>query len=319
MSHPVYLLAGEAFLVEEALERIRADEGTDPLSEIVFEPGADTAELVNALETPSLLGGKRLVVLRDAKDLSKDRAEALVSYLESPSPDSVLVLTASGRSRLDAAARKAGAVITLEPPKGRRLAGWVRDRARRMELRLDDRGCWALIDSVGTDLRELDGALQQLATAFGPQAAVGASQVHEAFPRKADERVFVLTDAVGMRRLPEATTALRRLLEQGDEPLMIFGALTGHLRRLLTVRRLAERGTKAVAEALGLPAWRAERMADQARSYREDELAAALTVLAQADVDLKGEGPSPAAVLERAVVQVITGSGVPEHPRLVVV
>lgn len=316
MSQPVYLLVGETFLAEEAIERIRNEEGTDYLSEVIFNPGADTAELINALETPSLLGGKRLVVLRDAKDLRKEQADALAAYLESPSPDSVFVVLASGRSKLDAAAKRVGAVISLETPKGRKLVGWLRARARERKLKLDDRAGWALIDSVGGDLRELDGALVQLVTGLGEGAAVGVAEVHQAFPRRADERIFAFTDAVGMRRLPEAMTALRRLLEQGDEPLMIFGALSGHVRRLLAARRHAERGAKALSEALGLPSWRAERVGNQARSFREDELIAALGVLAQTDIDLKGEGPVPAAILELAVVRVITGSGVPAHPRL---
>jgi DNA polymerase-3 subunit delta len=316
VSQPVYLLVGETFLAEEAIERIRAEEGTDPLSEVVFEPGADTTDLINALETRSLLGGKRLVVLRDAKDLRKEQAQALAAYLDSPSPDSVFVILASGRSKLDAAAKQAGAVITLETPKGRRLVAWLRSRATERELKVDERAGWALIDSVGADLRELDGALVQLATALGAGATVGVGQVNEIFKRRADERIFAFTDAVGMRRLTEAMTALRRLLEQGDEPLMIFGALSGHIRRLLAARRLADKGPQAVGEEMGLPSWRAERLARQARSYREEELISALGVLAQTDVDLKGEAPEPGAVLEVAVARIITGSGVSRHPRL---
>ena len=316
MSHPVYLLVGETFLAEEAIERIRSEEGTDRLSEVAFEPGADTTDLINALETRSLLGGKRLVGLRDAKDLRKEQADALSAYLESPSPDSVLVVLASGRSKLDTAAKKAGAVVTLETPKGRRLVSWVRGRAKEHDLKVDDRAAWALVDAVGPELRELDGALVQLATALGNGAAVGVGQVNEVFPRRADERIFAFTDAVGMRRLNEAMTALRRLLEQGDAPLMIFGAFSAHIRRLLTVRRVADKGPKAVGDALGLPSWRAERLTRQARTYREDELVAALGILAQTDVDLKGEAPVPEAVLEVAVARVVTGAGVSRHPRL---
>jgi DNA polymerase-3 subunit delta len=316
VSKPVYLLVGEPFLAEEEIERIRAEEATDTLSEVVFDPGSDTAELLNALETPSLLGGKRLVVLRDARDLRKEQVDALVRYLESPSPATVLVVLASGRSKLDAAVKKAGEVVVLEAPKGRRLVGWLRGRAKDAGLKMDDRGAWALIDSVGGELRDLDAAVGQLATGLGQGATVGAAQVAKAFPRKADERIYAFTDAVGMRRLAEAMTALRRLLEQGDEPLMIFGALSNHMKRLLMVRRLADRGPEAVSEALGMPAWRAERITRQARSYREDELVALLGVLAQTDLDLKGEQPMPEVVLERAVVAVITGSGVPGHPRL---
>ncbi len=307
MTQAVYLVVGEAYLAEEVLDRIRADEETDPLSEATFDATTEMAEILEALTTSSLLGGRRLVVIRDAEDLNKEQATSLTAYLESPSPDSVLILLSSGRSKLDAAAKKAGTVVTLEAPKGRRLVGWLRERARAKSLKLDERGAWALIDAVGADLRELDGSLEQLGTRLGEGATIGVEQVRRAFPRLADERIFAFTDAVGERKLDVAMTALRRLLEQGDEPLMVFGALTSHVRRLLRARRHADAGARAVGDALGLPEWRAERVVRQARSYREDELVTALGLLSVADLDMKGEFPSPEAALERAVVRLISG------------
>ena len=308
MSASAYLLTGERFLADEALERVRSEAGTDPLSEVTFLPTVEVAELVGALQTASLFDDKRLVIVDEAQDLTKEHAEALSAYLESPSPSSVLVLIASGRTKLDATIKKLGAVIALEAPKGRRLVAWIRDRAKAHSVKLDDRGAWALVDSVGIELRDLDAALEQLSTRLGADARVGVAEVRKAFPRLADERIFAFTDAVGDRRLSPAMGALRRLLEQGDEPLMVFGALSSHVRRMLRARRYADKGARAVGEAMGLPEWRAERLQKQARSYKEEELVAAMTVLAEADVDMKGEFPSPEAALERAVVQIISGA-----------
>jgi DNA polymerase III subunit delta len=307
MTSHVYLLAGESFLADEAVDKIRQSEETDPLSEIAFDATAEPASLIEALQTASLLGGRRLVVVHDAQDLKKDQVKAVTEYLESPSGSSVLVLIASGRSKLDAAVKKTGTVVALEAPKGRKLVTWLRQRGTEHRLKLDDRAAWGLIDSVGTNLRDLDGALEQLMLALGPGSRVSATEVQRAFPRLADQRIFAFTDAVGERKLAPAMLSLRRLLEQGDEPLMLFGALSSHLRKLLKARRHADQGTRGVAAALGLPDWRAERMAQQARSYKEEELVDALSILAQTDIDMKGEFPSPEAALERAVVRIVSG------------
>jgi DNA polymerase-3 subunit delta len=309
MTAPAYLLAGEEFLAAEALDKVRAEVAADPLSEMAFTPDAAPAELVEALSTSSLLGGRRLVIVRDAQDLKKDHAEALTAYLESPSPDSVLVLVAAGRTKLDAAVKKHGAVIPLEAPRGRRLVGWLRERARAHNLRVDDRAGWALVDAVGTELRDLDGALSQLAS--GTDGRVGVPEVRRMFPRLADQRVFAFTDAVGDRRLDPAMGNLRRLLEQGDEPLVLFGSLVAHVRRLLRARRYADESAAAVGDALGLPAWRAERLQKQARSYREEELVAALGILAEVDVEIKGGDLPPEVALEKAVWRIVSGESVP--------
>ena len=304
---PVVLLSGDEFLAEEALAKIRTESRADPLAEASFGSKVPVHELTAALDTASLLGGVRLVVLRDAQDLPKETAEALLSYLESPSPSTVLVVVASGRTKLDAAARKAGALVSLEPPKGRRLASWIRARATEKKLKTDDRAAWALIDAIGGDLRDLDGALDQLLTARGSGAVIGVPQVRAAFTRSADERIYVFSDAVGDRRLDVAMGTLRRLLDQGEEPLVVFGALAAQIRRMIRAHGYAGRGSGAVADALGLPGWRAERLARQARSYREDELVSAMSLLARVDVDLKGELPpeGKVAALEGAVVRIV--------------
>ncbi len=304
-----YLLSGEPYLAEEALEKLRREHATDALAEVSLGPAASAAELMEAAGTPSLLGGRRLVVIRDAHDLKKEQVETLTGYLEAPSPDTILVLIAAGRTKLDAVVKKAGVVVPLEAPKGRRLVTWVRQRAVERGIKLDDRAGWALVDAVGTELRSLDTSLEQLDAAHGPGAAIGAKEVRRAFPRLAEERSFALTDAVGERRLPAAMTSLRRLLQQGDEPLALFGVLNGHLRRLLRARQYAAEGPRAVGEALGMPEWRAERMTKQALSYREEELVRAMSVMADADIEMKGEFPSAEAALERAVIRIITASG----------
>jgi DNA polymerase-3 subunit delta len=278
------------------------------LSEVAFDPSSEAAELVEALETASLLGDRRLVVIRDAQDLKKEHAEALSAYLESPSPSSVLVLVAAGRTKLDAAVRANGSVVALEAPRGRRLISWLRERARARGLKLDEKSAWALVDAVGNELRDLDGALEQLATGIGPEGSVDVPTVRSMFARLADERIYAFTDAVGDRRLPLATSTLRRLLDQGDEPLVLFGALVAHVRRLLRARRYVDQGARVVGDALGLPTWRAERIQRQARSFTEDELVASMDVLAETDVEMKGDFPSPEGALERAVIRIVTGT-----------
>lgn len=304
----VYLVSGDPYLADEALQRIRVEHEIDPYGETSLDAAASAAQLMEAVGTGSLLGGRRLVVIQDAQDLKKDQVDPLTRYVESPSPDTILVLIASGKTKLDAALKKHGHVLTLEVPKGRKLATWLKQRAVERRIKLDDRGAWALIDSVGNELRGLDGALAQLVAAHGEGASIGAKEVRRSFSRLADERTFAFTDAVGERKLPAAMASLRRLLEQGDEPLALFGVLVGHLRRLLRARQYASDGPGAVGDALGMPEWRARNMTKQALSYREEELVRAMRVMAEADVEMKGEFPSPEAALERAVIRIITGS-----------
>lgn len=302
---PVYLFSGESFLAGEALARVR-DELGDLSAEVAFDAAAPGHEIVGALQTASLLGGMRLVVVRDAQDLDKDAVAAIDAYLASPAEHSVLVLQSSGKTKLDATVRQMGGFVALDPPKGRRLVGWLRVQAGEHGVTLDEKAAWALIDAVGNELRDLDTALEQLATA-ADGGKIGAADVTRLFLRQADERVYAFTDGIGDRRLGPAMAALERLLRQGESPLMIFGALAGQVRRMLRARSFIDGGVRAVESGMGLPGWRAERLLKQARSYREDELVAAIQILAEADLAIKSGGNDSVsgAILETAVVRIV--------------
>jgi len=300
-----YLLTGEEFLAGEALDKIRAELQTDPLSEVTLDASVPAQHIIEALETASLLGGTRLVVVEEAQDLRKEHTEALERYLDSPSPSSVLVAVASGRNaKLTDLAKRSGAVVGLDAPRGRRLASWIKQQGRIHKLTVDDRAAWALIDSVGNELRDLDGALSQLATQLGG-GKVGQAEVRKAFTRLADERIYAFTDAVGERKMADAMGTLRRLLDQGEPPLVLFGALSNHVRRLLQAHRFDS--TKSAGSFFGMPDWRTERLLAQARTYKEEELISAMTLLAHTDVEMKGDSPLPQVPLEEAVARIIAG------------
>jgi DNA polymerase III delta subunit len=56
-----------------------------------------------------------------------------------------------------------------------------------------------------------------------------------------------------------------------------------------------------------MPDWRAERLMTQARTYKEEELISAMTLLADTDVEMKGDAPLPQVPLEEAVARIIAG------------
>ena len=309
MSYAAYLLVGEAFLQSEAVARIRAEVSADSLSEDSFDASSDVQEIITALETPSLFGGRRLIVVTDAGRLTKVQNQALEAYLRAPSEGSVLVLLSTRSTPLAEAVRNSGVVVALEPPRGRGLVGWVRERARARSLRIDDRAIQALINGAGPDLRELDSALEQLSTRHEAGALISAEEVRKTFGRHAEERIWALTDAVSERKPKESLTALRRLLDQGDDPVFVLGALAAQVRRLLVAKHHAEGGPRAVGSALGLQGYPAQKLHKQAGIYREEELSSALQILAATDLDLKtGELPGVEGAemaLERAVVRLL--------------
>src|SRR5271165_2046103 len=126
----------------------------------------DASELgpgeLESLTSPSLFGGC-VLVLRAAQNASKEVAAELARYATNPAPDVVLVLTHAGGAKgkeLLAGVKGTGARV-IECPKLTRFAerlDFIRAEFRRAGRRADDGAARALLDAVGSDLRELAAA-----------------------------------------------------------------------------------------------------------------------------------------------------------------
>ena len=123
---------------------------------------------LDSLTSPSLFGGGCVVVIRSAQDASKEVAGELAAYAARPAPDVALILTHAGGAKgkeLLASVKAAGAQV-IECPKVTRFAerlDFIRAEFRRAGRRADDAAARALLDAVGSDLRELAAACDQLA------------------------------------------------------------------------------------------------------------------------------------------------------------
>ena len=114
-----------------------------------FSASEMTVNDLLAAVSPSLFGGGRVVVVRDAQDAKKDLAAAILSYAASPEPDVVLVVTHAGGAKGKALAdglREAGAsvVSAAKLTRARERVDFVRDEIRRLGGKASEEAAEAL-------------------------------------------------------------------------------------------------------------------------------------------------------------------------------
>jgi len=298
-----YLIVGDdPYLAGDALEKLVPD--ADQLSTVEFGPASPASSILEALGTPTMLGGLRYVVVKGADELSADSQRELIEYLEDPSPDAVLVLIAAKPvAKLASATKKVGRVI--EAARGRRneLFGWVKEEARSRGMKVSGDAMGALVEAVGEERLALSNALDELSIASG-KAALSPELVRKHFRGRADVKIFTFVDAVAMRDAGVALESLHRLIRQGEAPQALFWTLVRHFRMML----LVEGSPSKVARDLGLPSWRAEKLVKQARLFDRHDLVDAFRALSDADRKIKKSEEPDELALERAVVS-IAGAG----------
>ena len=181
-----------------------------------------------------------VVVIRSAQDAGKDVADEIVRYAAVPAPDMFLVLTHAGGAKgkalltsLTQAGQPAGIVTVIECPKITRFSDrldFVRAEFRRAGRVADEGGLRALLDAVGSDLREIAAACSQLAADV--EGHIGEESVARYYHGRAEASGFTVSDRAVEGRLVDALEQLRWALSTGVPPVLITSALALGVRLL---------------------------------------------------------------------------------------
>jgi DNA polymerase-3 subunit delta len=316
---PVTLVVGEEeFLVAREISRlvnaVRADVGGEGSDLDVRDlAGAElTPEGLAETLSPSLFGDRRVVVIRDVQDCPKEVQDDLVGYAADPLEELVLALTHAGGAKgkaTVAALQKARARI-VECPKvkwaSERL-DFVKHEIRAEGGRATDGAVRAIVDAVGTDLRELATAVSQLVSDTGGQ--IDEEVVSRYYRGKAEATGFVIADRVVEGDVAGALELLRWGHAVGLAPVLVTSAIAGNIRAIAKVASASRGPAAAIAKQLGMPTWKVERVQRQARGWHPDGIAAALAAIATADGEVKGGAADAGYALERAVLAVAAARG----------
>jgi DNA polymerase-3 subunit delta len=142
---PIYLISGdEPLQMREATDEVRAAARSQGFSErevLDAASGFDWSALSAATENLSLFGDRRLLELRlNSPKIGQEGAKALTAYMESPPPDTLLLITlpklerAQSNSQWYKRIEQAGVVVQIWPVEGNRLPPWIEQRLRRAGL-----------------------------------------------------------------------------------------------------------------------------------------------------------------------------------------
>ncbi|GAA1848260.1 DNA polymerase III subunit delta [Pseudonocardia ailaonensis] len=312
---PLQLVVGEEeLLVERAVQGIlRAARAADPAADIMrFKPSEITpGELAGHL-SPSLFAEGRVVVVQGAHEAGKEVAAAILAYAAEPADGIVLVAVHAGGARgkqLMDDLRKRGANVTRcdKLSRAEERAEFVRAEAKREGGMITADAVAALLEAVGSDLRELAAATAQLVADTGGR--VDGDAVRRYHRGRAESSGFAVADKAVAGDRSGALEALRWALVLGVAPVLVADALADAVRTLAKVGSAGRGDPNRLAGSLGMPPWKIRKAQGQVRSWHPDGLAVAIAATAQVNADVKGAAADPGYALERAVLAIVDARG----------
>lgn len=312
---PLRLVLGEEeLLVERAVADVVAEVRVgDPTAELRRYRAGDLTpvDLADSL-SPSLFADGRVIVLAAAHEVGKDLATAIVEQSADLAEGIVLVVLHAGGARNKALAdalRRGGAVVTTCPqlrwPNER--AAFVKAEVRRLGGKLAPGTDEALVDAVGSDLRELAAAVAQLVADTGGKVDVTA--VRRYHRGRAEVFGWDIADLAVAGDRAGALEALRWAQLLGVPSVVIADALASGVRTLARVGAAGRGDPNRLAQTLGMPPGKIRKAQQQVRSWRPEALAEAFAAAAEVNADVKGAAADAHYALERAVQRICEARG----------
>lgn len=270
----VIVLSGdEPYYIDAATDYIEAhalDESARTFDQIVLYgrdlPGADIASAISQARGFSMMGGRKVVIVKEAQVIR--RWDKLAQYMDNPQPDSVLVI--AHRAKLDgrlsvwrSMEKKGGVMINSARLRDYEIVRWINNyiAGRNVQLReagdevsIDPRVAQLLADNIGTDLSAIAGAVQKLIDGR-PEGkhVIDADLVERNIGISKDYNVFELVSALIAGDVVKANRITMYFADSKDHPLIKeLANLYGFFSNLMLYHYFPnKRNEKEVAAAIG--------------------------------------------------------------------
>lgn len=268
----------------------------------------DVGALVDSAQTPPFFTETRVVVGRNLAQFNADAVGALVAYLADPLPTTELVLVGGGRlpkALTDALkAAKATTIDTSPPSKARDRSGWFDEQVKAAGLKLDGPALQLLGSWLGEDAGRLQGILDTLHSTYGEGTTLRIDDVSPFLGEAGGVPPWDLTDAIDRGNTTLSLQLLHRMMRAGERhPLQVMSILHGHYSKLLALDGSNARDEASAAAVLGIkPGFPARKALDQYRTLGGGNVAKAIGLLAQADLDLRGAKEWPEELVMEVLV-----------------
>ncbi|CAB4342811.1 MAG: DNA polymerase III subunit delta [Actinobacteria bacterium] len=305
-----YLLLGpEGALADRALAKLLAElKGEKAEITTVSAADAQVGEIADGL-APSLFSERRALVIKDLQDLPDESKDEITRYLSQPDPTMTLIFLhkggVKGKALLDAIKKVNPEIVSCDAIKKEAdKESFVRDLFLDSGRKATPGAIKAMVGALGTDLRELQSAVSQIAL-DAPAGAIDEAMVDKFHQGRIETTGFDVADATIDGNLPIALVTLRSALETGTDPVMVTSAIASSLRSLAKVSG-TNKGSKSfeLAGELGMAPWQIDKARRQLQSWTPRGIANAVEAIAKADADVKGASSDPVFALEKALATI---------------
>ena len=305
---PIYILCGEepyyTNLVFEFIASHALDEMAREFDQQVLYgrdlPGNDIAPVIGAARGFAMMGGRKVIIVREAQAVKK--WDALSAYLDNLMPQTVLVICYNGKPDKRQGVWKKAAehpqVAWLQSDKlrdyevERWISAYIQDynSQKPSELSIDPRVAPLLADHIGTDLTAIVGALQKLIDGR-PEGVnvIDPALVERNIGISKDYNIMELQAALIRGDVKKANQITQYFASSKDHPIIReLAPLFTFFSNLLMYHYMADKSQANVAKELGINPYFVKDYVTAAKRYPAGKTFLIIGYLRETDARSKG-------------------------------
>ena len=284
---PVYMLCGEESyyidMVSAYMEEHILDEASKAFDQMVLYgkdlPGADIAPAIANARGFAMMGGMKLIIVREAQTVKK--WDALALYLDNPQPTTILVICykyGNPDKRLSVfknIEKKGGVWMQSDRLRDYQMPAWIRDymqqrlSALSRKVDMDPKVPQMLADYLDADMSAVVGAVDKLIVGMPDGCTkIDMALVERNVGISKDYNVFELQDALIKSDVLRAHRITQYFASSKDHPMVKeLGILYNFFANLMLYHYLPDKSERAVAPVLGISPFFVKDYAAAARRF----------------------------------------------------
>ncbi len=300
---PVYLLHGEeSFFIDRLAEEIEhlavAEHERDFNLGILYGRDVNHELVKDACLRFPMMADRQVVIVRELQTWRIDEVEKLESYLQRPTPTTVLVLCykhkkVDGRKGIIKAVQKGGGSVFLsDKVKEEKLPEVLISFAKNQKRKLGQAEAQLLSTHLGSDLAKAVKEVEKLCLVTEEGGTITSDHIQRFVGISKDFNIFELQNAIGTRNGAKAQQiAAHFAADAKDNPLpLTLGFLNSYFSKLAMVHALNGKPPQEMAGALKVSPFFVKDYVAQSRNYSLAKLVEIQRHLRQCDLRSKGLG-----------------------------
>ena len=306
-----YLIEGDSFSIKNKIDEIITNNNfKDSITSTYSLEEQSLEKPLEDLDTYSLLSNKKTIIINNIelikKDESQNNIDHLLKYLDNPSNDNLLIITANKIDSKSTILKKIKEKTTYIKPEYKSediIKNYLKD------YKISNVDINYLIELCNDNQIKIKNECEKLKMFCLETKTITRENIDEIVVKEFGDpqnQVFRFSRVIAENNKKEALKIFEELIDYGKHPIEILSLISSQLRTLLQIKLMEENGLKKneIAELLEKKPFYVEKQQELTRLYSIKSISQLIKNLQDIDIKMKSTDLDNKMLIEMYIINI---------------